>query len=96
MDNQRSEIVRKQRAKIELLSKENRIKKLTSHQEKSKDPAAEDYVVTPKIIVERIQELKPDQKVPSSFTNGKISKSNRVFTVRIVQKFLRLLGWKSQ
>ena len=98
MDNQRlQKSVRKQRAKIELLSKENmELKKLTSHQGKSKDSAAEDCVVTPKIIVERIQELKPDQKVPSGFTKGKISKSNRVLTVRIAQKFLRLLGRKSQ
>ncbi len=97
MENQRlQKSVKKQRAKIELILKENKeLKKLSAHQEKPNHKVDEDYVVTPKIFVDRIQELKPDENVPSGFREGKILNNYRRLPARIAQRFLRLLGRKS-
>ncbi len=98
MENQRlQKSVKRQRAKIELLLKENKeLKRLSAHQEKSNHSAAEDYVVTSKIIVERIKELKPDENAPSGLREVKLLNNNRLLPARIAQRVLRLLGRKSQ
>ena len=97
-NNQRlQKSVKKQRAKIALLSKENKeLKELSAQEGVSNNRVAQNRVDNPENSVEIIQESKIDKHIPTGYTIDNIFNGNRLFSERILQRFLRLLGRKSQ
>ena len=97
-ENQRlRKSLKKQRAKIAMLLKENKeLKELSAYQEKSKNPVAQNRIGMSKISMESNQVSKTDKHIPIGYLVGKTYNGTRLFPARIAQRFLRLLGRESQ